>query len=87
MGALAYDKSYSVKPRRVVEVVTVGHAVEVSDGPQALGGRGGLVAGVVLDGLLVGTGVVGGTVEAEGRGVNCSCFNKNFGKNLWQLAE
>ena len=44
-GTLAYDKSYSVKPRRIVEVVTVGHAVEVSSGPQAFGGRSGLVAG------------------------------------------
>ena len=56
MGALAYDKSCSVKPGWVVEVVAVGHAVEVSGGPQAFGGRGGLVAGVVLDGLLVGAG-------------------------------
>ena len=84
MGALAYDKSCSVKPERIVEVVTVGHALGVNGSAQAFGG---LVAGVVLDGLLVGTGVVGGTVEAEGRGVNYSCFNKNFGNNLWQLTE
>ena len=62
MGALAYDESCSGKLRRVVEVVAVGHTVGVSGGPQAFGGRGGLVAAVVLDGLLVGAGVVGGAV-------------------------
>ena len=50
MGALAYDESCSGKPRRVVEVVAVGHAVGVSGGPQTFGGRGGLVAGVVAGG-------------------------------------
>ena len=64
MGALAYDKSCSVKPERSIEIVTVGHAFGVSGGPQAFGG---LVAGVVLDNLLVGADVVGGTVEAEGQ--------------------
>ena len=48
MGTLAYDKSCSVKLGRIVEVVAVGHTVEVGGGAQALGGRGGLVAGVVL---------------------------------------
>ena len=62
VGALAYDKSYSVKPGRVVEVVAVGHTVGVSGGPQAFGGRGGLVAGVVLGRLLVGASVMGGAV-------------------------
>ena len=50
MGVLAYDESCSGKLRRVVEVVAVGHAFGVSGGPQAFGGRGGLMAGVVLDG-------------------------------------
>ena len=62
VSALAYDESCSVKPGRVVEVVAVGHTVEVGGGAQALGGRGGLMAGVVLGRLLEGTGVVGGTV-------------------------
>ena len=59
VGALAYDESCSVKPGRVVEVVAVGHNVEVSGGPQAFGG---LVAGVVLSRLLVGADVVSGAV-------------------------
>ena len=58
-GTLVYDKSCSVKPRRVVEVVTVGHTVEVNSDPQAFGGLSGLVAGVVVGRLLVGAGVVG----------------------------
>ena len=62
VGALAYDKSCSVKPGRVVEVVAVGHTVGASGSAQAFGGRGGLVAAVVLDGLLVGAGVVSGAV-------------------------
>ena len=62
MGALAYDKSCSVKPGRVVEVVAIDHTVEVGDGAQALGGHGGLMAGLVLGRLLEGTGMVGGTV-------------------------
>ena len=64
VGARAYDKSCLVKPGRVVEVVTVGHALGISGGPQTFGG---LVAGVVLDSLLVGAGVMGGAVEAEGQ--------------------
>lgn len=62
MGVLARGKSRPVEAGRVVEVVTVGHAVEVGGGAQALGGRGGLVAGVVLGRLLVGASVMGGAV-------------------------
>ena len=62
VGALAYDKSRPIKPRQFIEVVAVGHAVEVSSGLLAFGGRGGLVAGVVVGGLLVGASVVGGAV-------------------------
>ena len=62
MSVLARGKSRPVETRRVVEVVTIGRAVEVGSGAQALGGRGGLVAGVVLRRLLVGAGVVGGAV-------------------------
>ena len=59
MGTLAYDKSCSVKLGRIVEVVAVGHTVEVSGGPQAFGG---LVADVVLSRLLVGADLVSGAV-------------------------
>lgn len=62
VGVPARGKRRPVEPGRVVEVVAVGHAVEVSSGKQALGRRGGLVAGVVFGGLLVGAGVVGGAV-------------------------
>ncbi len=65
MGVLARGKSRAVEPGRVGQVVAVGHAVQVGCGPQALGERGGLVAGVVVRGLLVGAGVVGSAVEAE----------------------
>ena len=60
MGVLARGKSCSVKPGQVVEVVAIGHAVEVSGDSQAFSGRGELVAGVVLGRLLVGAGVVSG---------------------------
>ena len=63
----ARGKRRPVEPGRVVEVVAAGHALEVGGGSQALGHRGGLVAGVVLGRLLVGASVVSGAVEAEGR--------------------
>ena len=66
----ARGKSRPVKAGRVVEVVAICYAIEVGGGTQTLGRRSGLVAGVVLGGLLVGAGVVGGAVEAEGHGVN-----------------
>ena len=62
MGVLAHGKSRPVEAGRVVKVVAVGYAVEVGGGSQALGGRGGLVAGVVLGRLLVGASVMGGAV-------------------------
>ena len=65
VGVPAGGKCGAVEPGRVVEVVAVSYAIEVG-GTQALGGRGGLVAGVVFGGLLVDTGMVGGAVEAEG---------------------
>jgi len=62
VGVSARSKRRPVEPRRVVEIVAEGHAVEVGDGAQALSGRGGLVASVVLGRLLVGAGVMGGAV-------------------------
>ena len=62
MGVSARSKRRPVESGRVVEVVAVGHAVEVGGGAQALGGRGGLVAGVVLGRLLVGASVMGSAV-------------------------
>ena len=62
MGVPARGKRRPVEPGRVVEVVAVGHTVEVGGGAQALGGRGGLVAGVVLGRLLMGASVMGGAV-------------------------
>lgn len=62
VGVPARSKCSAVVLGRVGEVVAVGHAVEVGGGAQALGDRCGLVAGVVLGGLLVGAGVMGGAV-------------------------
>jgi len=69
VGVPARGKSRPVEPGRVTKIVAVGHAVEVSGGPQAFGGRSGLVLGVVLRRLLVSTCVVGGAVEAKKHGM------------------
>ena len=66
MSVPTCGKSRPVEPGRVVEVVAVGHAVEVGGGAQALGGCSGLVAGMIFGSRLVGAGVVGGAAEAAG---------------------
>ena len=70
MGVPARGKRRPVQSRWVIKVVAISHAIEVGGGAQTLGRRGGLVAGVILSRLLVGAGVVGSAVEAEGQGVN-----------------
>lgn len=62
---LTRGKGGAVEPGRVVEVVAVSYAVEMGGGPQALGGCGRLLAGMVASVFFVGSGVVSGAVKAE----------------------
>ena len=59
-------KCGTVQPGRVIQVIAISYAVEVGRGPQAFGGGRRLVRGVVAGVFFVGTGVMGGAVEAKG---------------------
>lgn len=66
MRMLARDKGRPVEPGRVIKVMAERDAVEANGSPQELNRHGGLVLDVIFRRLLVGAGVIGGAVEAEG---------------------
>lgn len=70
MRMSAHRNGRLVEPGRVIRAMAERNAVEASGSPQELNGRGGLVLSVIFRRLLVGAGVIGGAVEAEGYKIN-----------------
>lgn len=63
---LTCGKSGTVESGRIVKAAAVSYTVKIGGGPQALGGRDGLLGGVIAGVLLVRASVVGGAVKAKG---------------------